>query len=75
MIKCTLKKILRVFMIFIILGILGIITVLSINGYIISTSKKRIISLEQASNLDEVDCILVLGRGMGDRPTLCLKTA
>ncbi|NLP16099.1 MAG: DUF218 domain-containing protein [Clostridiales bacterium] len=68
------KKILRVFMIFIILGILGIITVLSINGYIISTSKKRIISLEQASNLDEVDCILVLGAGVwGDRPTFMLE--
>ena len=75
MLKSTSKKrILRVFIIFILLGLLGVVLVFSINGYIKTFSKKRIISLEEASNLDDVDCILILGAGVwGDRPTHMLE--
>ncbi len=75
MLKSTSKKrILRVFIIFILLGLLGVVLVFSINGYIKTFSKKRIISLEEASNLDNVDCILILGAGVwGDRPTHMLE--
>ncbi|NLO08490.1 MAG: DUF218 domain-containing protein [Clostridiales bacterium] len=75
MLKTTRKKrILQVFMIFILLGLLGVVVVFSINGYIKASSKKKIISLEEASNLDNVDCILVLGAGVwGDRPTHMLE--
>lgn len=68
------KRILRVFIIIALLAVLGVVTVFSINGYIKSSSTKRIISLEQASNLENVDCILVLGAGVwGDRPTYMLE--
>jgi vancomycin permeability regulator SanA len=75
MLKSTTKKrILRIIIIIILLGLLGVVIVFSINGYIKATSKKRIISLEQASGLDEVDCILILGAGVwGDRPTHMLE--
>ena len=70
----TKKKILRVFLILILLGVLGVVFIFSINGFIKASAKKRIIPLEEASNLDNVDCILVLGAGVwGDRPTHMLE--
>lgn len=70
----TKNKILWVFLILILLGVLGVVLVLSLNSYIKASSKKKIISLEQASNLEDVDCILVLGAGVwGDRPTHMLE--
>ncbi|NLL01039.1 MAG: DUF218 domain-containing protein [Clostridiales bacterium] len=70
----TKKRIIRVFLIFILLGVLGLVLVFTINGYIKISSRKRIISTEQAINLEDVDCILVLGAGVwGDRPTHMLE--
>lgn len=70
----TRKRFLRVFIIFILLGVLGVVVIFSINGYIKASSKKRIISLEEAANLDDMDCILILGAGVwGDRPTHMLE--
>lgn len=70
----TRKRILRIFIIIILLGVLGVIIVFSINSYIKATAKKRILSLEEANNLDNVDCILILGAGVwGDRPTHMLE--
>ncbi len=73
--KSSVKKtILRTFIIFIILAILGVTAIFSINAYIKSSAKKRIISLEQALNLEGIDCILILGAGVwGDRPTHMLQ--
>ena len=68
------KKIIRVLITITSLGILAVIAVFSINSYIKSVAKKKIISLEQAINLDDIDCILVLGAGVrGDRPTHMLE--
>ena len=70
----TKNKILRGFLILILLGVLSVVVVLGINGYIKSSSNKKILSLEQAAALEDVDCILVLGAGVwGDRPTHMLK--
>lgn len=70
----TKKRIYRIFMIIVLLGVPGVISIFSINGYIKSSSKKKILTLEQASNLDDVDCILILGAGVwGDRPTHMLE--
>lgn len=70
----TKKRIKSIFMIFSLLIVLGIISVFSINGYIKASAKKKIISLEQASNLNNVDCILILGAGVwGERPSHMLE--
>ncbi|TAH63884.1 MAG: SanA protein [Anaerolineaceae bacterium] len=70
----TKKKIIRIIIIFILLGVLGVISIISINGYIKVSSKKKIISFDQASSLDGVDCVLILGAGVwGDRPTHMLE--
>lgn len=68
------KKVLRIAIILIILLALGLATVFGINTFIKTSSKKRFLSLEEATNLDDVDCILVLGAGVwGDRPTHMLE--
>ncbi|MDD4112124.1 MAG: ElyC/SanA/YdcF family protein [Herbinix sp.] len=70
----TKNKILRVFLILILLGVLSVVVVLGINIYIKSSSNKKILSLEQAATLEDVECILVLGAGVwGDRPTHMLE--
>lgn len=56
-IKNTLK-ILFVFIVF------GISLVLSINLYVLSAEKNRVISLYDAVNLSDVDCVLILGAGL-----------
>lgn len=70
----TKKRILKIFIVLILLGVLGVVLIFSINGYIKTSSKKRIITIEQATILGDVDCILVLGAGVwGDRPTHMLE--
>ncbi|CRZ35420.1 vancomycin permeability regulator SanA [Herbinix hemicellulosilytica] len=73
--KLSAKKIiLRTFIILMIFVALAAAGVFSINAYIKSSAKKRIISFDQASNLEGIDCILILGAGVwGDRPTLMLQ--
>ena len=52
----------------------GLLAVLCINGFVLHSSGKYICSLEQAKNLEEVDCILVLGCGVlpSGRPSAML---
>jgi len=73
--KLSAKKIiLRTFIILMIFVALAAAGVFSINAYIKSSAKKRIISFDQASNLEGIDCILILGAGVwGDRPTHMLQ--
>lgn len=44
-----------------VLILVGIVSLFSINGYVKDYGKGRILSLEKASALEKVDCILVLG--------------
>ena len=58
------KKILRILCVLLCLGLLGGIAVLGINGIVKGTTKKQILTAEEAAKLTDVDCILVLGCGV-----------
>lgn len=54
------------------LGALGLSALIAINNRVLLTTSERIISVEEATELD-ADCILVLGAGVnGERPSLML---
>ena len=65
------KKILK----YIIISIsILIVTILSINFYVILSTKKQIIKEDKYKNLDNIDCIIVLGAGVwGDKPSPMLE--
>lgn len=63
-------KIVKYLLIILLLFIVG---VLGVNYYVVLTNKDRIITVEEAKQLDNIDCILVLGSGVLDnkpRPML-----
>lgn len=61
------KRLLVLLLLFLLLAALSL---LSINAYMKHSAENRILSLEAASALTEVDCILILGCGVrGDRPS------
>lgn len=56
------------------IAITGALIIALINIYVISFSKSRILTMDQAAELQDIDCILVLGCGIIDnRPGLMLK--
>ena len=57
----TKKILLRIAAIFVSLVLLLAATVLGLNAYVKGTAEDRILSSEEAADLDGVDCILVLG--------------
>ena len=59
------KTLKRVFMIFLIIIFIILLIVLGLNFYVIGTIKGRILTEEEASKLEDVDCILVLGADSG----------
>lgn len=63
------KTITRVFCILLCLGILGIGAVIGINAVVKGSVKNQILSAEEAAQLADVDCILVLGCGVYDDGT------
>ncbi len=64
------KKVLRYVLIVI---IISIILVLSINFYVRLSTKNQIIKIEEA-NIEDIDCILVLGAGVwGENPSPMLE--
>ena len=65
------KKILRMLIvIFICLGIVGIAAVLAINGHVKSAGKGKILTIEEAAILEDVDCIVVFGCQVRDDGSL-----
>ena len=46
------------------LGLLGVIAIGVINGIVIGSTKARVLSLDEAASLSDIDCILVLGAGV-----------
>jgi vancomycin permeability regulator SanA len=64
MVNTMKKKILKIVCILVCIGLLGGLTVLGINGIVKGTTKKQILSPEEAAKLTDVDCILVLGCGV-----------
>ena len=64
----------RIIKYLIILIIVGISIVLSINFYVILSTKKQIVDLSNLKNKNDYDCIIVLGAGIwGDRPSPMLQ--
>ena len=58
----TLRTFIKRAVIFMIgLGLLGAVFALSINAYVVNSTKKQILSADAAAALTDVDCILVLG--------------
>ena len=65
------KKIIKIL---VITAIIGIMLVLSINFYVVGSTKAKIIKNNDYSILKDVDCILILGAGIwGDKPSPMLQ--
>ena len=58
------KIVLRVFCVLVCLGILGIGALFGINAFVKGTARDQILTPEEAANLADVDCILILGCGV-----------
>lgn len=56
------KKLLKIgFVVLICLAIIGIITVIGINNHVKNVGGRNIITPEEATKIDDIDCIVVLG--------------
>ena len=65
------KKVIKIFIVSIIIVLL---VILLINFYVKCLTKKQIITQEEASQIKDIDCILVLGAGIwGDKPSPMLE--
>lgn len=64
-----LNFIIKTLIILLALGIVGIILLLSINGFVTMKVKNKIITVEEATQLKDVDCILILGAGVWEHNT------
>lgn len=68
------KKFKKIILIFLILIITGAIIVLGINAYVKSSTRNQIIRSNDYSNLQDIDCIIVLGAGVwGENPSPMLE--
>lgn len=63
------RILLRILCIVMIVGILGMVGVFSLNAYVKHTASDRIVTTQQAAQLSDVDCILVLGCGVWENGT------
>lgn len=69
------KNMLKILIIIILIlcALIGIM-MLSINFYVVNKTKNKIVTEKQAKELENVDCILVLGAGIwGDKPSPMLE--
>lgn len=57
----TVRKIGIALIVLAVIGVLGLGAVLGINAYVVHTAAPRILTAERAAQLEDVDCILVLG--------------
>ena len=64
------EKLKQIFIILLCLALVGVIALCSINGFVKSVAKDRILTVEETANLEEVDCIIVLGCQVRDDGTL-----
>lgn len=68
------RKINRMIKIMIIGIIILMIAILSLNIYVVNNTKNEIVKEENVSNIEGVDCILILGAGIwGDKPSPMLE--
>ena len=67
----TKRKILRnAFIVLLCLAVVGIATLFVVNGHVKSVGKDRILTVEKAAKLEDVDCIIVLGFQVKDDGSL-----
>ena len=59
-----------IFIILLCLVLIGVATLFIVNGYVNSVAKEHILTVEEAAELDNVDCIIVLGCQVRDDGTL-----
>lgn len=73
--KRLLKALKRIFIIFVVIGLAVVIMITGINIYVRQSVKDRIISADEAEELGDVDCIIVLGASVrnGDTPSPMLE--
>jgi vancomycin permeability regulator SanA len=64
------EKLKPILLILLYLALVGVIALCSMNGYVKSVAKERIVTVEETANLEEVDCIIVLGCQVRDDGTL-----
>ncbi len=68
------KWMLRILLAMFLFGVLGCVILLVVNQYIISSTEDYILTAEEAAELEDVDCILVLGAGVWDgKPSPMLR--
>lgn len=69
------KRLIRILCVLAALALLGCVALLAVNGYVILRTKDLLLSPEQAAELEEADCILVLGCGVrpDGQPSLMLR--
>ena len=60
----------RILIVFLCLAIVGVTSLFIINGHVKSSGKDRILTVEKAAELDDVDCIIVLGCQVKDDGSL-----
>ena len=68
------KKLLKIgFVVLICLAIIGIVTVIGINNHVKNVGGRNIITPEEATEIDDIDCIVVLGCQVKDdgKPYYC----
>ena len=68
--KIDKKRMRKIVIVLLGLAALGLLTALFIDGYVKAAVKDRILNVEKASELKEVDCIIILGCGVYDDGSL-----
>jgi len=64
----------RIFKILIVIVVVCVTLVLFVNFYVVNSSKDRILNGSEYQELNDIDCILILGAGIrGDRPSVMLQ--
>ena len=58
------RMIIIIFVVLLIIAFSGVIYALGVNAYVVGTTKDKILSAEDTTQLEDVDCILVLGAGV-----------
>ena len=54
-------KLKQILMILLCLALVGVAALCGINGFVKSVAKERILTVEETAELEDVDCIIVLG--------------
>lgn len=64
----------KVIITLIIIIVLSVIYIFSVNAYVKLSTKDKILTIKEATKLEDIDCILVLGAGIwGDKPSPMLE--